>query len=251
MNPIVARVMGWGRPVLDALLPPQCLGCDRPVPETGLLCPTCFATMRFITAPCCDRCGTALLHAFRGRTAICAACTEDPPPWRRARTALQYDAASRALILPLKHADRTDLAPSLARLMARAGVDLLASADLLVPVPLHASRLRRRGYNQSGLLARALGQIAGVPMLPDALVRTRATASLAELSAERRTEMLVGAIAPRANRIDQIAGRRVILVDDVLTSGATARECTWALGLAGAASVDLLTAARTAAPRDR
>ncbi len=251
MKPILISLNRWGRAVLDVLLPPQCLGCDRPVAGAGLLCPACFAGMRFITEPCCDNCGTALALAPRRGPAVCTVCAEDPPPWRRARAALHYDGASRALILQLKRGDRTDLAVSLARLMARAGAPLLISADLLVPVPLHRHRLRQRGYNQAGLLARALGRIAGLPTLQDALARTRPTDSLGELSAERRAEALEGAIAPRARRLGEIAGRRVILVDDVLTSGATARECTFALGLAGAKSVDVLVAARTAAPQDR
>ena len=171
--------------------------------------------------------------------------TTAPPPRRpgaRRAPPLAYDAQSRRLLLPFKHADRPELAHALARMMARAGAALLARADVLVPVPLHRFRLLHRRYNQSALLAQSLQRLSGVPAVPDALRRIRATQSLGELAAEARARMLAGAIAVR--RPAAIAGRHVLLVDDVLTTGATARDCTRALLEAGAAGVDLLVAAR-------
>ncbi len=160
-----------------------------------------------------------------------------------------YDDAARALVLPLKYADRTEIAATLALHMQRAGGELLASAELLVPVPLHRSRLLHRRYNQAALLAASLSRRTGVPSLPDALQRSRATGSLGALSAARRAEVLLGAISVRAHRREAVAGRRVVLVDDVLTSGATAGICTTALLDAGAANVDVLVASRVADPR--
>ena len=244
---------GWqlgqaaGRAVLDALLPPHCLTCDALVGAPGQFCPECFRQTVFITAPHCLSCAVPFPHArHSAATIVCDTCAADPPPWGEARAALAYDQQSRRLVLPFKHADRPDLAAALARMMARAGAVLLARADLLVPVPLHRRRLLARRYNQSALLARAIARLSGVPHAPAALRRIRATQSLGELSAEARARMLAGAIAVR--RAAAVAGRHVLLVDDVLTSGATARDCTRALLAAGAAGVDVLVAARVRHP---
>ena len=238
--------LGAARTVLDTLLPAHCLTCEALVEGPGQFCPDCFRTASFITAPLCLSCGVPFVHAPHG-TMVCDACAIDPPPWGEARAALAYDAQSRRLVLGFKHGDRTELAAALARMMARAGAALLGRAEVLVPVPLHRRRLLARRFNQSALLARALGRLAGVPVAADALRRVRATAPLGELSAGARARMLDGAIAVR--RPAGVAGRHVLLVDDVLTSGATARACTAALLAAGAAGVDVLVAARVRSPR--
>jgi ComF family protein len=155
------------------------------------------------------------------------------------------------MILPFKHADKTEMAAALAPLMARAGASLLRQAELLVPVPLHRSRLLQRRYNQAALLARALARIARIPAVPDAMVRSRRTAPLGERSAGERYAEVVNAFAVRPSQAARIAERRVILVDDVMTSGATANACALALKAAGAASVDVLVAARVPDPRLR
>jgi len=232
--------------VLDTLLPAHCLTCEALVEGPGQFCPACFGQTSFITAPLCLSCGVPFVHARQGQM-VCDACAADPPPWGEARAALAYDAQSKRLVLGFKHGDRTELAAALARMMARAGAALLGRADVLVPVPLHRRRLLARRFNQSALLARALGRLAGVPVAADALRRVRATAPLGELSAGARARMLDGAIAVR--RPAGVAGRHVLLVDDVLTSGATARACTAALLAAGAAGVDVLVAARVRSPR--
>jgi len=237
---------GAARLVLDTLLPPHCLTCDTLVDSPGQFCPACFRETQFITAPHCLTCGAPFPHAQQG-VMVCAACAADPPPWGEARAALAYDAQSRRLVLAFKHADRTELATALARMMARAGAALLSRADLLVPVPLHRTRLFARRYNQSALLASALSRLSGVRHMPDALRRIRATHPLGELSAQARARMLEGAIAAR--RPAAVEGRHVLLVDDVLTSGATARNCTHALLDAGAAGVDVLVAARVRSPQ--
>jgi ComF family protein len=233
------------RLVLDLLLPPTCPACDTPVSAAGQVCAGCFSSLAFVTAPFCARCGVPFAYAGQ----VCPGCAARPPGFDRARAALRYDAQSRRLLLPLKYADRVELAGMLAAHMARAGATLLSQADLLVPVPLHRARLFARRYNQAGLLARALSRGSRVPVAVDALRRLRRTASLGTGTARQRAAELEGAFAVRPSRIDQVAGRRVLLVDDVMTSGATATECAVALRAAGAVTVDVLVAARVPDPR--
>lgn len=242
---IVGR--GLARGLLDLLLPPQCLTCDQPVGEAGQLCAACFRSTGFITAPFCDCCAEPMVHAGQlSPEGLCRDCLTARPAWRRARAALRYDEQARRLVLPLKHADRLELARPLAAMMARAGASLLREAEVIVPVPLHRRRLLARRYNQAALLARVLGRLSGRPAVPDALRRTRATVSLGHLGRFEREAAVTGAFAVRARRQAAVAGRRVLLVDDVLTSGATAGACTAALLAAGAHSVDVLVAARVA-----
>jgi ComF family protein len=180
---------------------------------------------------------------------LCPGCTAQPPPWGRARGALRYDAHARAILLLFKHGDRTEHAGALAQLMFRAGAPLLQDADLLVPVPLHRSRLRARRYNQAALLARAIARLSGHAVLPDALRRMRATRPLGELSAEEGAATVKDAFAIRQTRAPRIAGRHILLIDDVMTSGATSAACTRTLLAAGATGVDVLVAARVPDPR--
>ena len=184
-----------------------------------------------------------------GADGLCPGCLALPPVFRQARAALRYDAQARRLILPLKHGDRLELAPILGSMMARAGVALLATADVLVPVPLHRRRLFDRKYNQAAVLALQVGGIASRPVLPDALIRTRRTEPLDEKSPEARALEVGGAFAVRPSRTPAIAGRTVLLIDDVMTSGSTASACASALLVAGALAVDVLVAARVPDPR--
>ncbi len=231
---------------LDLLLPATCAACDSNVGAPGQLCAACFRGLNFVTAPFCLTCSRPF--AVHGES-VCRDCRAEPPPWGEARAALVYDSASRSLILAFKNADRTEIAATLALHMQRAGAALLARADLLVPVPLHRWRLLARRYNQSALLAAALAKRSGRQALPDALRRIRVTQSLRRLPGAKRESLLMGAIAVRPGRAAAVAGRRILLIDDVLTSGATARACTRALLDAGAASIDVLVASRVADQR--
>lgn len=238
--------------LLDCLMPPRCPGCGSFVQGAQNLCAPCFSTLTFISAPSCRTCG--LPFAYEGEAGpgqLCPSCTHRPPPLGAVRAALSYDAASQKIILPFKHGDRTDLAVILARLMAQAGRTLLAEADLLIPVPLHRARLAARRYNQSALLAAQLARRSGKAWAPDLLRRTRRTAPLGELSAAARRKTVQGAFAVAPRSAARLAGRRVLLIDDVMTSGATLAACSVTLLQAGAARVDALVAARVPDPRRR
>jgi ComF family protein len=238
------------RALFDVLLPPRCALCGADVDRQGLLCPDCFRQTGFISEPFCVRCGVPFgSAAVGGAESLCSACRTAPPVFNRARAALRYDAQGRRLILPFKHGDRSELTAVLAPHMARAGAALLETADVLVPVPLHRSRLFHRRYNQAALLAKALGRITGRAWVLDALRRVRRTASLGERSAAERAAEVADAFAVHPRRARLVLGRRVLLIDDVMTSGATGNACASALLAAGATSVDVLVAARVPDPR--
>jgi ComF family protein len=182
-------------------------------------------------------------------TPYCGACLQRRPVYDRARAAMAYDEGSRDLVLGFKHADRTEGAPAYAAWMARAAADLLDETDVIVPVPLHRWRLLRRRYNQAALLANALGKRERVPVAPDALVRKRNTPSQGAMTTDGRWRNVRGVFALRPAARRHIADRRVLLVDDVMTTGATLEACARTLKKAGAAGVDVVTLARVVRPR--
>jgi ComF family protein len=234
---------------LDSVLPPRCLRCGTTVDAVGALCPECWGRMAFLGAPHCACCGYPFEFEM-GPAALCAACSRAHPAYDRARAVLRYDDSSRDLVLAFKHADRTDGAPAYGRWLARAGAELLADIDLIAPVPLHWSRLFARRYNQAALLALALARETGLPAVPDLLVRRRRTRSQGRLSAAARERNVTGAFALHPRRSDRVAGRRVLLVDDVLTTGATVEACARLLRREGAAAVEVLTLARVVRPQN-
>jgi ComF family protein len=229
--------------ILDVLLPPLCLACDAPVKDQGALCSTCWSDTHFIAPPFCATCGTPF-DAPVGDGQICAACIAHPPLFASARAAMLYDEGCKKLILGFKHGDRTHLTRTLAQWLQRAGHDVLATADAIMPVPLHRWRLFKRRYNQAALLALALGAATGKPVLADGLLRLRPTPTQGHMNRKERQVNVHGAFGLHARCRDGVKGKTIVLIDDVLTTGATLNECSQTLLEAGAEAVHVLTLAR-------
>jgi ComF family protein len=230
-----------GRTLVDGVLPPRCLACGTVVGEPDALCGQCWASMSFFAPPWCAVCGLPFPHPM-GEGAVCSACARQRASWDRARAVMRYDKHSRGLVLALKHGDRTHLAGALGGWMRRAGGEVLDGVDWIVPVPLHWTRLFARRYNQAGLLAHAIRAAGGPPVAPDWLIRRRRTPSQGRLGASARARNVRGAFLLRPGR--SVRGKRLVIVDDVLTTGATVEECARVLRRAGAQWVGVLTLAR-------
>jgi len=229
----------FGRRALDLLLPATAVDGSSAL-SPGLTAEA-WARIAFVDDPVCDGCGLPAEFETAGR---CAACEARPHQFSRARAACLYDEHSRDPILKLKHGDRTDLAPLFARWLSRSARDLIETADAIAPVPLHRWRLLSRRYNQSAEVARRLAAETGRPFLPDQLVRVRQTESQGGRSASGRRRNVAGAFTVSPAHRSRIEGRRILLIDDVLTTGATADACARALKAAGAADVTLAVIAR-------
>lgn len=227
---------------LDLALPTLCVGCREPVTGNGL-CARCWASLSFIAPPFCERLGIPFVYD-PGPGLLSMEAIANPPSYRRARAAVRYDDVARALVHALKYQDRVDLAPIMGRWMARAGRELLEHADALVPVPLHWRRGWGRRYNQSGHLAKAIARASGVALQPELLKRVRPTGQQVGLSKTERAANVQGAFAVPDERKPSLRGKRIVLVDDVLTSGATAEACAKTLLRARAAEVSVLVFAR-------
>jgi ComF family protein len=240
---LLGPVRASWRFALDFALPPLCPACRGVVGHTGGLCAICWSKLSFIARPYCERLGTPFGYD-PGPGVLSTEAVTDPPAFGRARAAVRYDDIASALVHALKYGDRLDLAPTMGRWMAQAGRELTEGADALVPVPLHWRRLWARRFNQAATLARAISQASGVPVLDDALKRVRATPQQVGLSRADRSTNMQGAFSVPEARQATVAGRRLVLVDDVLTSGATVDTCTRALLRAGAVAVDVLVFAR-------
>ena len=242
----IARVAG--RAVLDLVLPPLCLKCREPVAEPQSVCARCWNELRFLGPPHCAQCGLPFPHAL-GEGVKCAACLARSPPFTHARAAVAYDDASRDLILSFKHADRLEAVPLFARWINTVGRDALANADMLVPVPLHWLRLASRRYNQAAVLAHAISKLTRIPVETGLLARARATRSQGEMpSARARLKNVVRAFAVAEKAKPRLRAQKIVLVDDVLTTGATLNACAKALLRAGAGSVSVVTLARVVRP---
>lgn len=229
--------------LLDQLYPPACLACERPLATADTLCPDCFCALRPITAPLCPVLGLPF-EVSLGPDALSAAAIADPPVFGRARSAVTYNEMARVLVARLKYGDRPELARFCARLMRQAGHELWGDDAVLVPVPLHRARQFSRRYNQSTELARALGRLTGLPVDPGLVTRPRPTRHQVGLSGEARRRNVAGAFRAHPDLLVRLAGRRVILVDDVITTGATVTAVTRALKSGGAARVDVVSFAR-------
>jgi ComF family protein len=231
--------------VLRVLYPPQCISCGTLVEEPGALCGACWQATPFLGGSVCDCCGAPLVGAG-SEGDICDQCMTIARPWSRGRAALAYRDNGRKIVLALKHGDRLDLVRPAAAWMARAGQPILREGMLAVPVPAHPWRLLRRRYNQAAALAQALSRITPLRYAPDALVRTRRTKAHDGMGQEERFRNLSGAIAPHPRHGAQLREAEVLLIDDVMTSGATLAAAAEAALAAGAKEVRVLLLARVA-----
>lgn len=228
---------------VDRLLPPRCLGCGAITPRDGVLCGACWGGLSFIERPWCACCGLPFEFDIEDG-ALCGGCAAGPPAFDAARAVLLYDDASRPLILSFKHGDRMQAGRHFGGWMARAGADLAQHADLVAPVPLHWRRLAARRYNQSAELARGVAAAAGIGLCVDLLRRTRATPSQGGLTRRARRLNVRGAFDVAPRRQPAIRDARILLVDDVMTTGATVEAAARTLKRAGASRVDVLVLAR-------
>lgn len=229
--------------IANDLLPPRCPACGATTDSYSAVCAACWSKLNFIEPPCCAACGLPFeLAQVQG--SLCAACIAAPPAFAPLRAVLAYDEGSQGMILRFKFADATHCAPTFAGWMARTGADLLDGADWLVPVPLHHWRLFSRRYNQAGLLATGISRLSGVPAAPLALRRTRPTARQSRLSRAQRTRNVSGAFAVAKPWADRLRGSKVVLIDDIATTGATLAACARALKTVGDIDISSITLAR-------
>ncbi len=235
--------------VLRLVYPPQCLTCEAAVEHEGGLCPACWVAVPFVTGLTCDQCGVPQPGDPADAPVRCDDCHYVARPWSRGRAALLYDDKSRQIVLGLKYYDRHDAVLPAGRWLTRIAAPLMRPDTLIAPVPLHWRRLFARRYNQSALLSGALARATGAEHLPDLLQRTRRTTSQDGRTREGRFLNLSGAIRVHPRRSSQVVGRHVLLVDDVMTSGATLAASAEACFAAGADDVDVVVLARVARER--
>jgi ComF family protein len=238
----LAPLRWTGKRLLDTILPLRCLGCGVIV-DSGALCTACWSDLDQISAPVCACCGLPFGHE-EGPDALCGGCLANPPAFNRARAALRYNDLAARLIIGFKHSDKLHHQDAFVRWLERAAGPSLADVDLICCVPLHRRRLWHRRFNQSALLANALARRLGKTAMPELLVRRRSTPPQAGLNRRQRIENLRGAMIIRPGREGQVRDRRILVVDDVLTTGATVDACAKALKKAGAAHIDVVTLAR-------
>ncbi|UWQ32763.1 ComF family protein [Leisingera sp. M527] len=229
---------------VSLIYPPQCMGCGGLVGSDFGLCGSCWAEMHFISGTVCEGCGAPLPGEADGFRLECDSCLRHPRPWSQGRSALLYEGRGRKLVLALKHGDRTEIAHMASGWLERAVQPMLAENPLICPVPLHWTRLLKRKYNQSALLAEAVAARIGLEHCPDLLRRFRRTPALEGKTRDQRFQHLGAAIAAHPGREERIKGRTVLIVDDVMTSGATLSACTDACLQAGAAEVRVAVLAR-------
>jgi ComF family protein len=233
--------------LIHAIYPPQCITCQKLVATDFGLCGDCWRDTPFITGLTCSKCGAPLPGEAAGaEEVLCDDCLQVARPWAAGRSAMLYRDNARRIVLALKHGDQMELARPAGDWLLRAARPLLRPGLVVVPVPLHWRRMMKRKYNQAALLAGALARAAGLAQCPDALIRHRNTGSQEGRTRDDRFATLQDAFRPNPRRLDRIAGRDILLVDDVMTSGATFAAATEALMAGGAASVSVLSLARVA-----
>ena len=227
------------RDVVDLLLPVNCPVCETRVADGGGLCASCWQGLDVVSRPVCDVYGAPMTFDA-GEGAVSARAISEPPKWNRARGAVLFNERSQHLVHSLKYRDRHEVVSSMAAMMVHAGRDILGDADIIVPVPLHRWRLWSRRYNQSALLANEIARSIDVACEPALVSRLRNTRSQVGLDGKQRGRNVKGAFAVEDALVPLVLGRRVVLVDDVMTSGSTASECANAIAEAGASNVDVL-----------
>lgn len=230
----------FGRGALSIVYPPQCIACTSATGEAHALCPACWSGLSLISDPVCARLGTPFAHDF-GPGMLSPAAIADPPRFDSGRAVALHDGVAKAMVARLKYGERLDLARAMARMMVQAGGPLLASADLLIPVPMHRGRLWQRRYNQAALLANEIGQLAGKPVLFDTLRRVKRTPPQVGLTRNERRSNLAGAFRIDPEKRATVEGRHCLVIDDVRTTGSTLNACAHILRQAGAARIDVLT----------
>lgn len=229
--------------VSDVLVPSTCLTCDRFVDVQGGCCPQCWNKLRFITKPLCPVMGSPFTIDM-GEGFLSAEAISNPPPFEKLRAVLVYDELARKLVSSIKYSDRTDLLRWVANWMHVSGQEVIVDADIIMPVPLHSSRLRSRRFNQAGELAHRLAELNQKEFMPEILVRKKPTRQQVGLSERERARNVSGAfIVPQEMKIN-LKGKRVLLVDDVYTTGATSKAATRALKRGGASQINVLVFAK-------
>ncbi len=235
---------------LATMLPPLCVRCGELALAPHGLCAACWGKLDFIADPRCTCCGVPFAFEVPGGENLCGACLMERPLYEKARAPLKYTRESRGLILPFKHSDRTDLAPALAKLMIQEAREFLNDSDLIIPVPLHHFRLFTRRYNQAALLAKEISRLTKIPVALMLLQRHRKTPSQGQLTRAQRLTNLQGAFSVAKNKTALLKNKKILLIDDVMTTGATANACTRVLLKAGAKTVRVLTLAHVAREHD-
>lgn len=232
--------------VLRLIFPPHCISCGEPAEAEFALCGPCWRATPFIGGAACDICGAPLQGDMVETRDRCDDCIVIARPWQQGRAALRYGGNGKRIVLALKHGDRLELVKPAVRWMVAAGQSILHPDMLVVPVPAHWLRLFRRRYNQAAVLATGVARSSGLECLPDALIRSRHTAVQDGIGRDQRFRNLVGAISPHPRNGAALSGRDVLLIDDVMTSGATLAASSEACLAAGATRVFVLVLARVA-----
>jgi ComF family protein len=243
----LGAVFNFFRALVDIVTPPKCLACRADVLQGASLCTACWQKLTYLEEPVCDMLGTPFAYD-EGSGALSAAALADTPLWDRARAAVLFDDAAKGLVHALKYRDVSEAGLFMARMMARAGRDLVAEADVIVPVPLHRSRLWKRRFNQAAFLAKPIAAVGSKTMAIDILMRKRATKQQVGLNAEARRKNVRKAFEVPFEKSGLVSGKTVLLIDDVRTTGATLAACAEALKKAGAARVTVLTFALVKEP---
>ena len=238
------NILELSKTFVNTIFPSRCLSCHELISEHGALCIKCWKSINFISTPICYKCGVPFEYNI-GEQALCGRCMVQKPIYTEARAIFKYDENSKQQILALKYFDKTQLAPVFAKWLARISHDYKDKAHFIIPVPLHYFRLVYRRYNQASLLAKFLAKHIEIPIFYDALVRVKKTPTQYGLTRKQRDENMRGAFKVKPKHYQQLKGKSVILVDDVLTTGATLDACSRALHDAGVVDIFVVTLAHT------